>query len=91
MDIYVGNLPYSITADELRSLFGDYGTVADAKVITDKYSGKSKGFGFVKMDDDESANNAINSLNDTDLHGRNIKVNQARPKEHSDRPRHDRH
>ena len=91
MDIYVGNLPYSVTGDDLRNLFGQYGAVADAKVISDKYSGKSKGFGFVQMDDNDNAENAIKSLNDTDLQGRNIKVNQARPKERSDRPRQDRY
>lgn len=91
MDIYVGNLPYSITGDDLRNLFSQYGAVSDAKVISDKYSGKSKGFGFVQMDDNDSAENAIKSLNDTDFKGRNIKVNQAKPKERSDRPRQDRY
>ena len=88
MDIYVGNLPYSITGDDLRNLFSQYGDVADAKVISDKYSGKSKGFGFVQMTDNSSAEQAIESLNDTDLQGRNIKVNQARPKENTRRDRH---
>ena len=88
MDIYVGNLPYSVTGDDLRNLFGQYGDVADAKVISDKYSGKSKGFGFVQMADNSSAEEAIESLNDSDLQGRNIKVNQARPKENNDRSRH---
>ena len=91
MDISVGNMPYTIPGADLRELFSQYGAVADAKVISDKYSGKSKGFGFVQMDDDDSAENAIKSLNDTDLDGRNIKVNQARPKERSDRPRQDRY
>ena len=88
MDIYVGNLPYSITGDDLRNLFSQYGDVADAKVISDKYSGKSKGFGFVQMADNSSAEQAIESLNDSDLQGRNIKVNQARPKENTRRDRH---
>ena len=87
MDIYVGNLPYSITGEDLRNLFSQYGEVADAKVISDKYSGKSKGFGFVQMDDNSTAEQAIESLNDSDLQGRNIKVNQARPKENNDRSR----
>ena len=87
MDIYVGNLPYSVTGDDLRNLFGQYGEVADAKVISDKYSGKSKGFGFVQMADNSSAEQAIESLNDSDMQGRNIKVNQARPKENNDRSR----
>jgi len=85
MDIYVGNLPYSVTGDELRNVFSEHGEVADAKVISDKYSGRSKGFGFVQMPDDGQAEAAIESLNDSDLHGRNIKVNQARPKENNDR------
>ena len=91
MDIYVGNLPYSITGDDLRNVFTEYGEVADAKVISDKYSGKSKGFGFVQMPDDSQAEQAIEQLNDTDLQGRNIKVNQARPKQGNDRPRRDRY
>ncbi len=85
MDIYVGNLPYSVTADELRDVFAEHGEVADAKVISDKYSGRSKGFGFVQMPDDSQAEAAIEKLNDSDLHGRNIKVNQARPRENNDR------
>ncbi len=85
MDIYVGNLPYSVNADELRNVFSPYGEVADAKVISDKYSGRSKGFGFVQMPNNEQAEQAIQQLNDSDLHGRNIKVNQARPRENNDR------
>ncbi len=85
MDIYVGNLPYSVNADELRDVFTAYGEVADAKVISDKYSGRSKGFGFVQMPNNEQAEQAIEQLNDSDLHGRNIKVNQARPRQNNDR------
>ena len=85
MDIYVGNLPYSVTGDDLRNVFAEYGEVADAKVISDKYSGRSKGFGFVQMPDNGHAEAAIEKLNDSDLQGRNIKVNQARPKENDDR------
>ena len=91
MDIYVGNLPYSVTGEDLRNLFSQYGDVADAKVISDKYSGKSKGFGFVQMADNGNAEQAIEALNDSDLQGRNIKVNQARPKENNDRSRRDRY
>ncbi len=90
MDIYVGNLPYSVTGEDLRDLFSKFGEVADAKVISDKYSGKSKGFGFVQMNDNSNAEQAIESLNDSDLQGRNIKVNQARPKENTDRSRRER-
>ena len=85
MDIYVGNLPYSVNADELRNVFTAYGEVADAKVISDKYSGRSKGFGFVQMPNEGQAEQAIEQLNDSDLHGRNIKVNQARPRQNNDR------
>ena len=85
MDIYVGNLPYSVNADELRNVFTAYGEVADAKVISDKYSGRSKGFGFVQMPNENQAEQAIEQLNDSDLHGRNIKVNQARPRQNNDR------
>ena len=91
MDIYVGNLPYCITGEDLRNLFSQYGDVADAKVISDKYSGKSKGFGFVQMADSGNAEQAIEALNDSDLQGRNIKVNQARPKENNDRSRRERY
>lgn len=91
MDIYVGNLPYGVTGEDLRNLFSEYGDVADAKVISDKYSGKSKGFGFVQMADNSKAEDAIEALNDSDLQGRNIKVNQARPKENDDRSKRERY
>ena len=91
MDIYVGNLPYSVTGDDLRKIFTEYGEVHDAKVISDKHSGKSKGFGFVQMPEDEHAEKAIENLHESDLQGRNIKVNQARPKQSNDRPRRDRY
>ncbi len=78
MNIYVGNLNYNLTEDELRQIFEEFGEVVSAKIILDKYSGRSKGFGFVEMSDDEEANAAIAALNDTDVGGRNIKVNKAR-------------
>ena len=78
MNIYVGNLPYQIGENELREIFEEYGEVTSAKVISDKLSGRSKGFGFVEMSDDGAAKAAIDGLNDTDVNGRNIKVNQAR-------------
>ena len=81
MNIYVGNLPYSITDDELRAAFADFGEVASANVIMDRMSGRSKGFGFVEMPNDGEAEEAINALNDSALNGRNIKVNQARPRQ----------
>ena len=79
MNIYVGNLPYSLTEDELRSLFAQFGEVASVNIINDRYTGQSKGFGFVEMPSQEEAEEAISSLNDTSVQGRNVKVSQARP------------
>ena len=81
MNIYVGNLAYSVTEDELRQAFSQFGDVTRANVITDKYSGQSKGFGFVEMSDKVAAEEAISALNGTDLNGRSIKVNEAKPRE----------
>ncbi len=81
MNIYVGNLAYSVTSDELRDAFEEYGKVTSADVIQDKYTGRSKGFGFVEMENDQEANNAIEALNDFSLSGRPIRVNETRPKE----------
>ena len=81
MNIYVGNLSYSMTDDDLRALFSEFGEVTSANVIMDKFSGQSKGFGFVEMPQQEDAEAAIKALNDQDVKGRRIKVNQARPKE----------
>jgi RNA recognition motif-containing protein len=81
MNIYVGNLSYSMTDEDLRELFAAFGEVASASVIMDKFSGQSKGFGFVEMPDEVEAAAAINGLNDQDVMGRRIKVNQARPRE----------
>lgn len=80
MNIYVGNLDYKVDEKSLEDLFGEYGTVDSVKVITDKYSGKSKGFGFVTMENAEEANKAISELNGTALLSRDITVNEARPK-----------
>ncbi len=85
MNIYVGNLPYRITEDELSSAFEAYGEVASANIIRDRETGRSKGFGFIEMPDDEQAKAAIQALDNSDLQGRNVKVNEARPKQ--DRPR----
>ncbi|MCK5822446.1 MAG: RNA-binding protein [Bacteroidales bacterium] len=85
MNIYVGNLPYTIGEDELSEIFGKYGAVNSVKIITDKYSGRSKGFGFVEMLNDEEAQKAVDELNDTDFKGRNVKVNVAREKKTDDR------
>ena len=80
MNIYVGNLPYSISENELKNVFTEHGEVAGVNIITDKYSGRSKGFAFVEMPNQEEAENAIRSLNETQLNGRSIKVNEARPR-----------
>lgn len=81
MKLYVGNLPYSVTEDDLRQMFSEFGDVGSVNIITDKFSGQSKGFGFVEMPDNSQADAAIKALNDTSQKGRNIKVNQARPRE----------
>ncbi len=81
MNIYVSNLPYAVVDEDLRSYFSEYGEVTSAKVITDKYTNRSKGFGFVEMSDDEAAEKAIAELNGATIQGREIKVNVAKPKE----------
>ncbi len=90
MKIYVGNLPWSIKDDELRDMFTAYGEVSSASVIMDKFSGRSKGFGFVEMASDGDAEVAMKALNDKEVGGRNLRVNEARPREDrpNRRPRH---
>jgi RNA recognition motif-containing protein len=85
MRIYVGNLTYSVTDDDLRDVFGDFGELAAAEVIKDKFSGQSKGFGFVDMPNRSEADAAIKALNETDYKGRKLTVNEARPR--AERPR----
>ncbi len=80
MKIYVGNLPYRITEQELRTAFESHGEVESVTLVTDKHTGQSKGFGFVEMPVQADAENAIKSLDGSALGGRNIRVNQARPK-----------
>jgi RNA recognition motif-containing protein len=80
-NIYVGNLPYSMRDEELRNLFTEYGAVSSAKVIIDRDTNRSKGFGFVEMDDKGAAQTAIDALNGTDFSGRPLRVNEARPRE----------
>jgi RNA recognition motif-containing protein len=80
MNIYVGNLPYSITQDELRETFEAYGKVDSATLITDKFTGESKGFGFVEMPDNSEADAAIKALNEQPMKGRPLRVNQAKPR-----------
>ena len=83
MNIYVGNLPFNLGEEDLKEIFEEYGEVASAKVISDKFSGRSKGFGFVEMDSDDDANNAIKELNNAEVGGRNIKVNESKPRENN--------
>ena len=79
--LYVGNLAYSVADNDLRESFAQYGTVASARVMMDRESGRSKGFGFVEMEDDAQAQSAIAALNGQPLGGRNLVVNEARPME----------
>ncbi len=81
MKIYVGGLPYQTDEEQLRQMFSPYGEVTSAKVITDRDTGRSKGFGFVEMSDDAGAKKAIAELNEAELGGRTITVNEARPME----------
>ena len=85
MNIYVGNLSYEVTEEDLHNAFSGFGEVVSAKVITDQYSGRSKGFGFVEMSDRAEAEAAIKSLDSSELKGRKIKVNQANPRTGGDR------
>ncbi len=80
MNIYVGQLDYSVTEDDLKDAFSEFGDVSSVKIITDRSSGQSRGFGFVEMPDDSEADNAMNALNGSQLKGREIKVNQANPR-----------
>ena len=80
MRIYVGNLKYSVTDDELMAMFSEFGDVASADVIKDKFSGQSKGFGFVDMPNKSEAEDAIQALNDSMHNGRKLTVNEARPR-----------
>jgi RNA recognition motif-containing protein len=80
MNIYVGNLDFKVTEKDLNDLFSEFGEVESARVITDKYNGRSKGFGFVIMDNDSEAKEAIDALNGKDLKSRPITVNEARPR-----------
>lgn len=80
MNIYVGNLDYKVDEDDLRGVFEDYGTVGSVQIISDKMSGRSKGFGFVVMESQEEAEKAIKALNGATLESREIVVNEAKPK-----------
>ena len=93
MDIYVGNLLYTLNEDELRAAFAAYGEVSSVKIVTDKFTGQSKGFGFVGMPRREEAERAMQTLNGSQLKGRTIRTNEARQRtergERRDRPRRD--
>ena len=85
MDIYVGNLPYKMTDNELQDIFAPYGQVAAARVVTDRMTGRSKGFGFVEMPSAEEANAAIAAVNGRELDGRALRVNESQPKPREER------
>ena len=87
MNIYIGNLDYGVTESDLSNAFAAFGTVSRANVIMDKFTGRSKGFGFVEMPNDAEAVEAISNLNESSLKGRNIRVNEAKPKEERPAPR----
>ena len=81
MNIYVSNLPFAVTDEDLRSYFADYGEVSSAKIIMDKYTNRSKGFGFVEMSDDAAAQKAIGELDGATVEGRAIRVAVAKPRD----------
>jgi RNA recognition motif-containing protein len=85
MNIYVGNLSWEVTQEDLKGAFEAHGQVASANLITDKYTGKSRGFGFVEMPVDDEARGAISALHETDLKGRQLNVNEAKPRNNSSR------
>lgn len=85
MNIYVGNISYSTDDAKLREVFSSFGEVASARVISDRDTGRSKGFGFVEMPNDAEANAAIEALNEKEMDGRTLRINEARPRE--ERPR----
>jgi RNA recognition motif-containing protein len=80
MNIYVGNLDYKVNESDLESLFSKYGTVNSVKIISDKYNGRSKGFGFVEMEKNDEAKKAVSGLNGSSLKSRDITVNEAKPR-----------
>ena len=88
MNMYIGNLAHDVTEDDLRNTFSEFGEVSSVKIIIDKFSGRSKGFGFVEMPNNSEADQAIKALNGKVLNGRSIKVNQAKPRGKRPRRRH---
>lgn len=77
--VYVGNLPYTVDGEKLKEIFSEFGEVSEATVITDKYSGRSKGFGFVTFSDEGAAKQAISEMNEKEMEGRKLKVSEAKP------------
>jgi RNA recognition motif-containing protein len=91
MQIYVGNLSYKTTQESLRNLFSGFGDVENVKIITDRETRRSKGFGFVTMNNSNEANKAVKELNDKEFEGRNLKVNKAKPREPRQRSNYNRY
>jgi RNA recognition motif-containing protein len=81
MNIYIGNLPYGTSEDELKELFQTHGEVGSVRIITDRETGRSKGFAFVEMPNNDEAQKVLDTLNNTEFNGRNLRVNEARPRE----------
>ena len=81
MNLYVGNLSYDMSEEKLRTEFAEYGEVQSAKIITDKFTGRSRGFGFVEMNSDDEGKKAMEELNGKDCEGRQLVVNEARPRD----------
>lgn len=86
MNIYVGNIPYKSTEDDLGNLFAEYGDVTSVKIIKDKFTGRSKGFGFVEMADETAGNSAVEALDGLEHMGRNLRVSKANPREEGEKP-----
>jgi RNA recognition motif-containing protein len=84
MNIYVGNLSWTMTDEDLSNLFTQFGTVSSAKILKDKMNGRSKGFGFVEMEDEEASKAAIAGLNETEVQGRKLIVNESQPRQEGD-------
>ena len=80
MTLYVGNIPYVVKEEELKEIFQEFGTVTSLKIVSDKYSGRSKGFGFIEMENDEQEDLAVNELNRKEIHDRNLVVAKAHSK-----------
>jgi len=87
MNIYVANINFKSSEDDLKELFGRYGEITSVKILTDKVTGRSRGFGFVEMPNDDEGRNAINQLNGSEYFQRNLVVNEAKQREEGDQPR----